>query len=95
MNMVGDAGRFAQFSAAQSIPIAAANPGGSGAGAGVGLGAGIAMGQMLANSLKTGSPAPPATAASATETKFCLECGETIPRLARFCPACGKPQSQG
>jgi membrane protease subunit (stomatin/prohibitin family) len=39
MNMVGDMGRYAQFSAAQALSTAAANPGG-GAGAGVGLGAG-------------------------------------------------------
>jgi len=91
MNMVGDMGRYTQFSAAQSIPIAAANSGGGGAGAGVGLGAGIAMGQTLMNAVKTGTTeaAPPAA-----ETKFCLECGKSIPRPAKFCPECGKPQPQ-
>lgn len=47
MNIVGDMGRYAQFQAAKSIPIAAANEGGV-AGAGVGLGAGVAMGQAMA-----------------------------------------------
>jgi membrane protease subunit (stomatin/prohibitin family) len=91
MNMVGDMGRYTQFSAAQSIPIAAANSGGGGAGAGVGLGAGIAMGQTLMNAVKTGTTGatPPAA-----ETKFCLECGKSIPRPAKFCPECGKPQPQ-
>ena len=91
MNMVGDLGRYTQFSAAQSIPIAAANPGGGGASAGVGLGAGIAMGQTLMNAMKTGTPAgaPPSA-----EAKFCLECGKSIPRPAKFCPECGKPQPQ-
>jgi len=88
MNMVGDLGRYTQFSAAQSIPIAAANPGGA-AGEGVGLGAGIAMGQTLINAMKTETPS------SATpETKFCLECGKPIPRPAKFCPECGKSQPQ-
>lgn len=89
MNMVGDMGRYTQYEAAQSLPLAAANPGGGGAGAGVGLGAGIAMGQTLVNSLKT--PAPPAPTASA-ETKFCIDCGKPIPRSAKFCPECGKTQ---
>ena len=91
MNMVGDLGKYTQFSAAQSIPIAAANPAGGGAGAGVGLGAGIAMGQTLMNAMKTGTPA---AAPPSAETKFCLECGKPIPRPAKFCPECGKSQPQ-
>jgi len=87
MNMVGDTSRYTQFSAAQSIPLAASNPGG--AGEGVGLGAGIAMGQTLMNAMKTGTPAVTPTS---TETKYCLECGKPIPRPAKFCPECGKPQ---
>jgi len=87
MNMVGDLGRYTQFAAAQSLPIAAANEGG-GAGAGAGLGAGIAIGQSLMNAMKPGAPAP------AADAKFCLECGKPIPRLSKFCPECGKPQPQ-
>lgn len=86
MNMVGDMGRFTQFSMAHSLPTAAANPGGGGAAEGLGLGAGIAMGQALMNGMKT---APPSE-----NTKFCLECGKGIPRGAKFCPECGKPQPQ-
>jgi membrane protease subunit (stomatin/prohibitin family) len=89
MNMAGDLGRLTQFEAAQSLPLAAANPGGGGAGAGVGLGAGIAMGQTLLNSMKSGAPVAPAPSA---ETKFCIDCGKQIPRPAKFCPECGKPQ---
>jgi len=88
MNLVGDMGRYTQFSAAQSLPIAAANPGGGGASAGVGLGAGIAMGQTLVNAMKTSAPA------ASAGTKFCLECGKPIPRASKFCPECGKPQPQ-
>ena len=53
MNMVGDLGRYAQFEAAQAIPIAAANEGGA-AGVGVGLGAGIGMtmAQTMMNAMK-------------------------------------------
>lgn len=87
VNMAGDLGRYTQFEAAQSLPLAASNQGGGAAGAGVGLGAGLAMGQTLMNAMKNGSATPPSA-----ETKFCLECGKPIPRPAKFCPECGKPQ---
>ena len=47
MNMLGDLGRYTKFQTAESIPTAAANPGGL-AGAGAGLGAGFAIGQTMA-----------------------------------------------
>ncbi len=85
MTIVGDMGRFAQFEAARSIPIAAANEGGGAAAAVVGLGAGLTMAGGIANAAKTPAAAP--------ETKFCLDCGKPIPRPAKFCPECGKPQA--
>jgi membrane protease subunit (stomatin/prohibitin family) len=88
MNMVGDLGRYAQFEAAQAIPIAAANEGGA-AGVGVGLGAGITMAQTMMNAMK---PAATPGGGASADTKFCVECGHAIPRLAKFCPECGKPQ---
>jgi membrane protease subunit (stomatin/prohibitin family) len=107
MNLVGDMGRYTQYQVAQSMPIAAANEGGS-AGMGVGLGAGLALGQTMAQNVANaarppaaGTPgAPPPAAgesgggggAPAAETKFCTECSKTIPRGAKFCPECGKPQ---
>ena len=44
-----------------------------------------------------GSPAGPAPgaapeAAAGAETKFCLNCGKSIPRKAKFCPECGGAQ---
>jgi membrane protease subunit (stomatin/prohibitin family) len=94
MNMIGDLGRYTQFEVAQSIPIAAANEGGGVAGAGVGLGAGVAMGQAIADSLRR--PAAPAgetsVAAQSAETKFCLNCGKSIPKASKFCPECGHAQ---
>lgn len=102
MNMIGDMGRYTQFQVAQSMPIAAANEGGGGAGIGVGLGAGLAMGQQMMNAMRppeqTPPPAAPATgggappAAPSAETKFCLECGKSIPKKAKFCPECGAAQ---
>jgi membrane protease subunit (stomatin/prohibitin family) len=100
MTMVGDLGRYTQFQTAQSIPIAAANEGGT-AGAGVGIGAGVAIGQSMVNAMKPpagATPAPgsaaaaPVTAVPAAETKFCLECGKPIPRQAKFCAECGHVQ---
>lgn len=44
-------------------------------------------------------PAAPAAAgaaagaAAAAAMKFCIECGQQIPRAAKFCPECGKPQA--
>src|SRR5262249_8160169 len=57
-NLVGDLRKYATFQAADSISVAAENPGGL-ASAGVGLGAGAAIGQTFAQSLgqATGQPA--------------------------------------
>lgn len=98
MNMVGDMGRYTQYQVAQSIPVAAANEGGGAAGVGAGLGAGIAMGQAMMDALKKGSaPSEGASSASGTvapsaETKFCLNCGKSIPRVSKFCSECGHAQ---
>jgi membrane protease subunit (stomatin/prohibitin family) len=99
MTMVGDMGRYTQYQVAQSIPVAAANEGGGGAvGMGAGLGAGVAMGQAMMDAVKNstsgaGGGAAPAAGAPSANTKFCPECGKSIPRSAKFCPECGKPQS--
>lgn len=98
MTMIGDMGRYTQFQVAQSMPIAAANEGGV-AGAGAGLGAGFAMAQQMMNALqgppKGAAPEAPAStqAAPTGETKFCVECGKSIPRRAKFCPECGSSQA--
>ena len=99
MTMVGDMGRYTQYQVAQSIPVAAANEGGGGAvGMGAGLGAGVAMGQAMMEAVnkstsEAGGGAAPAAGSPAANTKFCTECGKSIPRSAKFCPECGKPQS--
>ncbi len=48
MRLLGDLKRYAQFQAADSIPLAAQNEGGA-AGVGIGLGAGMGFGQAMAN----------------------------------------------
>jgi membrane protease subunit (stomatin/prohibitin family) len=50
MGMFKDMQKYTTFQAADSISIAAANPGGV-AGAGAGIGAGVAMGQMMVGAL--------------------------------------------
>jgi membrane protease subunit (stomatin/prohibitin family) len=96
MNMIGDMGRYTQFQVAQSMPIAAANEGGGMAGAGVGLGAGMAMAQQMMNAMHPAQPANPApsapAAAAGAATKFCMNCGKSIARAAKFCPECGGAQ---
>src|SRR5438034_598061 len=84
MNIVGDLGRYAKFQVAQSIPTAAANPGGGGAGVGAGLGAGMAMAQSMMDALKPDAPGA---------TKPCAKCGKAVPPQAKFCPECGAAQS--
>jgi membrane protease subunit (stomatin/prohibitin family) len=94
MNMVGEMRQYTQFQAAQSIPIAAANPGGM-AGMGVGLGAGMGMGAAMADAMR-GASSQPAAASNAPaitgETKFCINCGKTIPAASKFCAECGAAQ---
>lgn len=93
MNMVGDLGKYAQFQAAQSIPIAAANEGGV-AGMGVGLGAGVSMGGMMAEAMRAAtSPAAPAPAAQpnpATATPPSAGTAAAITGETKFCIHCGK-----
>lgn len=98
MTMVGDMGRYTQYQVAQSIPVAAANEGGGAVGMGAGLGAGVAMGQAMMEAVNkstsgAGGGAAPAAGSPAANTKFCTDCGASIPRSAKFCPECGKPQS--
>ncbi len=99
MTMIGDLRAYTQFQAAQSIPIAAANPGGI-AGLGVGLGAGMGMGAAMADAMRgatggapSGSPAAQGAVAPTGDTKFCLHCGKAISSVAKFCPECGGSQS--
>jgi membrane protease subunit (stomatin/prohibitin family) len=105
MNMAGNLQDFTQYQAAQAIPTAAANPGGA-AGLGVGLGAGMAMGKAMTDALNqvaTGGDAAQKTSPStptelpdhapSSATKFCVACGKSIPRSAKFCPECGGAQA--
>jgi len=56
MRLVGELGRYTQFQTADSIPAAAANPGGTAA-VGAGLGAGLALGQAMMGAINTSTPA--------------------------------------
>lgn len=109
MNMIGDMGRYTQFQVAQSMPIAAANEGGGNAALGAQLGAGVAMAQAMMGAVQQGmhpqQPAAPVAAAPVApvapaapvapgkDTKFCIECGASMPARAKFCPGCGGAQS--
>jgi membrane protease subunit (stomatin/prohibitin family) len=87
VSMAGDLGRFTQFEAAQSMPLAAANSGGA-AGMGVGLGAGAVMGQNMMAAMKQ----PAVAGENIGAKKFCADCGKSVPDGAHFCPSCGKAQ---
>ena len=102
MNMIGDMGRYTQYQVAQSIPIAAANEGNPAAGVGVGLGAGLGMAQAMMGAMNAGlqanqstpagSAAAPTAAGTGAASKFCTNCGHSIPRAAKFCSDCGAQQ---
>lgn len=65
LGVLGDRlNQYAQMQTADSIKVAAANPGGL-AGAGAGIGAGMAMGQMMSQSYGQSASAPPAPGAAA------------------------------
>ena len=65
MGMIGDMQRYTQFQVANSIPAAAANPGGL-AGIGAGLATGVAMGQAMTQAIGQAiQPAGTAPAAAA------------------------------
>jgi membrane protease subunit (stomatin/prohibitin family) len=81
----GDHARYAQFQAARSIPVAAANEGGA-AGVGAGLGAGVAMGQMMTDALR--AAAAPGSA-PAPQVAACSACKTSLTPAAKFCPECG------
>ncbi|HSU14473.1 SPFH domain-containing protein [Longimicrobium sp.] len=59
MGVIGDLGAYTQFQTAESIPLAAQNPGGT-AGAGMGMGMGFAMAQQMANAMGQGGAQPQA-----------------------------------
>ncbi len=106
MNMLGDMGKYTQFQVAQSLPIAAANEGGAEWRVSASAWApGLTMAQSMMNAMKPGEQPPPtaggpapsagpscASRAPATETKFCTNCGNKIPRASKFCPECGTAQ---
>ncbi|MFI5311885.1 MAG: SPFH domain-containing protein [Gemmatimonadales bacterium] len=95
MNMIGNMQQYAQFQAAQSLPIAAANEGGGGAGLGAGLGAGMAMGKVMADAISGNAGGAPAATPAAVPgaTKFCGTCGKPIAKASKFCPECGAAQA--
>ena len=63
MGVVGDLSKYTQFQTAETMRLAASNPGGDGGmGAGLGMGMGMAMAQGLAQSIAP-APAPAAAAA--------------------------------
>jgi membrane protease subunit (stomatin/prohibitin family) len=87
---------------------AANEGGGGAAGMGMGLGAGLAMGQTMMNAMRPQEPPPAgpqssgpapagptepgAPAATGGATKFCINCGHSIPKPAKFCSECGSTQ---
>jgi membrane protease subunit (stomatin/prohibitin family) len=97
MGIVGnDMAKFTQFQTAQAITDAAKS--GGGAGDMMGLGAGIAMGQQMASSMTAAGAATqqsqaPAAEQTATDSKFCSECGKPMPSGSKFCPECGVAQN--
>ena len=72
MGMIKDLQQYTRFQAADSLPLAAENPGGA-AGAGVGVGAGVAMGQMMAGALGTNMSAGAAAVTTGNDPYVALE----------------------
>jgi membrane protease subunit (stomatin/prohibitin family) len=100
MNMIGDMNRFTQFQVANSMPVAAANPGG-GAGLGMGLGAGMAMGQQMMQAMRPSEPPAPSspatpppvgsspTGSSSSGASDAGSGGVAVANQTKFCINCG------
>jgi membrane protease subunit (stomatin/prohibitin family) len=59
------------------------------------------MGQAMMDAIKKGSasssgeagaPASGAAPVAGADSKFCLNCGKSIPKVSKFCPNCGQAQ---
>ena len=87
MGVVGDMKAFTEFQVADSIPDAAANPGGI-----AGLGAGLVMGKKIADTMmgseaRQGGDTPEES--NLTGINKCSQCEEKNPPQAKFCIGCG------
>ncbi len=85
MGVIGDAGRYAQFQAADAMRDAANNPSG-GAGTGAGLGAGFAIGNAMAGAMTNAMNQPQENTPSAAK---CRKCGAANSAGVKFCNDCG------
>lgn len=111
MGVLGDAGRYAQFQAADAMRDAANNPSG-GAGLGAGLGAGFAVGNAMAGAMGNAmnpqqsgggtasaptAKCPKCGAGNAASSKFCHECGATmaVVEATGSCVKCNAPLKEG
>jgi membrane protease subunit (stomatin/prohibitin family) len=109
MGVIGDAGRYTQFQAADAMRDAAQNPSG-GAGLGAGLGAGFAVGNAMAGAMTNAISSqkgegegrakitcPKCGALNPTAVKFCNECGTKLEAAAQTvaCVKCGAQLQDG
>jgi membrane protease subunit (stomatin/prohibitin family) len=93
MGVIGDAGRYAQFQAADAMRDAAQNTSG-GAGTGAGLGAGFAIGNAMAGAMTNAMNQKP-TESSSNPTKVnCIKCGALMLAGSKFCSECGAKQEK-
>ena len=80
MGVIGDMKQYTDFQVADSIPDAAANPGGV-----AGISAGFIMGKKIADAMTEPERKEPALS-----SKSCSHCKEINPVQAKFCTGCGK-----
>jgi membrane protease subunit (stomatin/prohibitin family) len=93
MGVIGDAGRYAQFQAADAMRDAAQNTSG-GAGTGAGLGAGFAIGNAMAGAMTNAMNQKPAETSPAAAKVNCIACGALMLAGSKFCSECGAKQAK-
>jgi len=90
LNVIQDLDRLVKMKAAMAMEKASESTGEAGSGLGMGLG--FMMPAMFAESLRPGQGGGGGNSPSPSPEVKCPDCGNPVPKDAKFCPLCGHQQ---
>ena len=90
MAVLGDAGKYLQFEAAQALGGSEERPALDAAQTGLELGAGLGIGQAMASSMRDTLGEPARLESERSAAIECPHCHAKAPAGSRFCPNCGR-----